>query len=84
MALVIDADHATPYWLAKVQLQPALEDQSRANGRLIAAAPELLEALKDLIENPAYRVMIGGNPNATDKLYSRCLRAIAKAEGRDA
>lgn len=48
-----------------------------ANARLIAAAPELLEALKELLDE-ARTNMRGGKGHLIDKARS----AIAKAEGR--
>jgi hypothetical protein len=47
-----------------------------ANARLIAAAPELLEALKDLF------TVAQANGWAEDARYMRARRAIAKAEGQ--
>jgi hypothetical protein len=56
------------------------DGNAEANARLIAAAPELLEALKritDAIEGtePSQHVL--------DCLYKVAIKAIAKAEGRD-
>src|SRR5688572_12981630 len=49
------------------------EDECMANARLIAAAPELLDALIDiLVTEPALK----GGP------YDRAMAAVAKAEGR--
>jgi hypothetical protein len=53
-----------------------------ANGRLIAAAPDLLAALKTLTQDSRFSLAIGGNPNAVDALVKQVDRAIAKAEGR--
>lgn len=56
-----------------------------ANAHLIAAAPELLEALRSLL---AYTDMldegcaVSGNPVAEDPAQSAARAAIAKAEGR--
>lgn len=47
--------------------------ESEANARLIAAAPELLEACKAFVEGDESRFMPG---------YHDALAAIAKAEGR--
>ncbi len=46
----------------------------RANARLIAAAPELLEALKDM-------VLLSVQLGATDMEVAEAMDAIAKAEG---
>lgn len=51
--------------------------EQEANARLIAAAPELLEALRELTEL-AHLHMTGGYGHAIDN----AARAIAKAEGR--
>jgi hypothetical protein len=48
-------------------------DEMWANARLIAAAPELLEALRNLT-----------HPMASDEDLQNALAVIAKAEGRDA
>jgi hypothetical protein len=47
----------------------------------VAAAPELYEALSDLLENPAYQTAIGGNPNAVDEMVNRAFAALRKARG---
>lgn len=51
--------------------QPALAEQAKANGRLVAAAPELLEALQGLCEV--------GVPGA--HRWEAARAAIAKATG---
>ena len=51
---------------------PVTRDPSEANARLIAAAPELLGALKMMLEGP------------TSQAIETALATIAKAEGRDA
>ncbi len=48
------------------------EDETRANAALIAAAPDLLKALKDIERQPGYGHMA----------QRRAAMAIAKAEGR--
>ena len=49
---------------------------SEANAQLIAAAPDLLEALKMMLE--------GGLEGPTSQAIETALATIAKAEGRDA
>lgn len=55
---------------------------SPANAKLIAAAPDLLAALKELMEDPDYQVAVGGNPSAVAAMLARARAAIVKAEGR--
>jgi hypothetical protein len=49
------------------------EAEDEANARLIAAAPEMLEALRSLT-----------HPMASDEDLENALAVIAKAEGREA
>ncbi len=65
-------------------------DNQAANARLIAAAPDLLEALEELLQHkPAFRTMPLGAPNsyARQEQYShiaaedKARAAIAKAKG---
>ena len=51
-----------------------------ASACLIAAAPELLEALKGFVEDPQFQISIGGNPNAVQKMLDKARAVIAKAE----
>jgi hypothetical protein len=67
-------------WIAKVlgnddNGRPLSPDEMAANARLIAAAPELLSALRPLVE----RVIENGGHG---DLVDTALAAIAKAEGR--
>lgn len=55
--------------------QPGKKLEQEANARLIAAAPELLEALKNMINH------VGHAPD--DPLFNAAKGVIAKAEGRD-
>jgi len=60
------------YFIADVhRLEP--KDEWRANARLIAAAPELLEALEELVDLYEYEDNVSRDARA----------AIAKARGRD-
>ena len=61
---------------------PGLTDEdAAANAHLIAAAPDLYEALVDFVENPAFQIAVGGNPNAVDAMLDRARAALAKARG---
>ena len=61
-------------------------DEDRANARLIAAAPDLLAALKSSIALADANVArFDGHPIRTDEcaaLYEHCVSVIKKAEGR--
>ena len=58
------------------------DGSAEANARLIAAAPELYEALQALLENDAINLWVGGNPNVINEVVARGLAALQKAEGR--
>lgn len=72
-------------WIALVEGndssdQPLPAEMRAANARLIAAAPELLAALKELVEYD------DGSNDPGDlgyEILQRCKAAIAKAEGRN-
>jgi hypothetical protein len=55
--------------------------QAAANAHLIAAAPELYEALVRFIEDPTFQVAVGGNPNVVDRMLDHARAALAKARG---
>lgn len=50
--------------------------QAEANARLMAAAPELLAALKDILACPNW------HPEFSGSLWNNAVAAIARAEGR--
>jgi hypothetical protein len=54
-----------------------------ANARLISAAPDLLEVLSDLFENPLFQTSVGGNPIRIEDLMKRARNALAKARGQE-
>ena len=65
--------------VARVITDGLSEDEQEANCRLIAAAPELLGALKAVLEHASL------DPNHLHKFspdYQRAQAAIAKAEGK--
>lgn len=55
---------------------------SRANARLIAAAPEMLEALKAAIANSDANIGPHGRTPEAQAVYDQVSDAIDKAEGR--
>jgi hypothetical protein len=65
----------TGKYLFDVSEYPGLGDEAEANFRLIAAAPDLLEALKRAVTQLETRV----DPL---QVAQQCRAAIAKAEGR--
>ena len=60
----------------------SLVDQRDA--RLIAAAPDLLAALKCFLQDERFDVAVGGNPIAVDAMLKQARDAVSKAEGSDA
>jgi hypothetical protein len=61
------------------------DNEQTANANLIAAAPELLETMKNLFEQCAMIARYGGtdcNTKEADKAILAAKAAIAKAEGR--
>jgi hypothetical protein len=63
--------------------KPLPADEVRANARLIAAAPELLAALKEVAEGCESRLRKGKDAGDLNTLRL-CRAAITKAEGRTA
>lgn len=69
----VSAPRHSNYWIAKV-MTTANNDEELSNAHLIAAAPELLQALKDCVE------VMEDLGNCKQERF-RALDAIAKAEG---
>ena len=69
-------------WICQTVTWCGLEE-AKANALLIAAATELYAVVADFMENPNFRVAVGGNPNAVDELMARARNALAKARGED-
>lgn len=79
---VISADKET-IKVEGVSLSGRSTEETRANARLIAAAPELLAALEAMLE--AVRQNIDGIPPTADQIFAKAghsaVAAIAKATG---
>lgn len=57
-------------------------EESEANARLIAAAPDLLVLAEIFLGgDERYQVAVGGNPIAVDKMLADARATIAKAKG---
>jgi hypothetical protein len=74
----IRSDNAGGWWIAHVQTAMNLGQSGEANASLIAAAPELLDALKRLVTYAAPFICIVDDPAELTEARA----AIAKAEGR--
>ena len=58
------------------------DDECKANAHLIAAAPEMLEALKAAIANSDANIGPYGRTSEAQAVYDQVSDAIDKAEGR--
>lgn len=72
MPIIADTEAASPFGV----------DVDAANARLIAACPELLEALKTLADE-VYRLSGHALSPKTEPIMVQACAAIAKAEGRE-
>lgn len=64
---------------------PPVDSELLANARLIAAAPELLEVLRALVEQVANVKVVhipGADPKRFHDAFTEARAAIAKAEGK--
>lgn len=78
--IVFASDH---YAVCDAKVFHHVRDDSEpaANARLIAAAPDLLAALRLFLADERFQVTVGGNPNAVEQMLAQARAAIAKAEG---
>ncbi len=67
--------------LCDMEMDPSKEDEPEANARLIAAAPDLLTALKSLVQHAVYDPEGDLTRPEFDALLDQSDAAIAKAEG---
>lgn len=68
--------------IGKCRTGPDADKLALANGTLIAAAPDLLEALEDAVERLAVCARLTGNAEwAIDAMLTKHRAAIAKATG---
>ena len=70
-------DDSRGYQICHIDLHGKSEAERDANRRLIAAAPELLDALKDMLD-------YYGTASANVEFLTKARAAIAKATGQDA
>jgi len=57
-----------------------VEERAKANAHLISAAPELLEALQEIV---THATKYGAAPLSALLMFDRARSAIAKAKGKD-
>ena len=77
--LVVDSNRTEVALVNRDEASNATSDRAAyANACLMAAAPDLLEALKEIVEHPA------AFSDGARRLWSQALDAIAKAEGTGA
>lgn len=58
-------------------------DERSANARLIAAAPDLLAALKAFVNDARFAIISDGGAEAANEMLWRARAAIAAAEGEE-
>ncbi len=63
---------------SSTNLPPSRSHESEANARLIGAAPEMLEALLELVDSA---VILGGDEVVSKEAMDKVRAAIIKAEG---
>lgn len=89
----VTADGGDKWLCASPEWDPEHDEESTANARLIAAAPELLEALSKMVDRITYYAELksGEIPNIEDWAYTynsgdmiAARAAIAKATGEQA
>jgi len=78
------ADYNKPYdqwWVSQFDGNPVATTKQETNARLIAAAPDLLAALKNLLDASERIVIARGKAANHDDARRAASAAIAKAEG---
>lgn len=84
--IIGDAKHTMVCMLAHTDKQPEQRERAEANAQLIAAAPELLEALKGIVEEYDRDLSdrtIEEDCAAIEARYRRAREVIAKATGKE-
>lgn len=74
---IVGNDHLA---IADTNATSRSSEENKANAKLIAAAPELLECLKELKETPKMAIWIG-TKYSEGILLEKCEQAINKAGG---
>lgn len=82
-----DGDHILVNGKELLAMLGAVDEENEANGKLISAAPDLLEAAKSALASMVL-VSVSGDAEfrrfkeTCDKLYKAISKAIDKAEGK--
>jgi len=74
-------DGQNHYRVAEISSINEEKPEHIANAYLIAAAPQLYEALACFMEDSRFQVAVGSNPILTEDLFVRAKAALAAARG---